>query len=191
MGMDATDLQRQRDAMMGNEKAGVKTENVVKMFGDPDKIRAIKASTVTVIVGNPPTELVIRPLNPKLGVEAYSVLRTTMLPIVNLYRKQVAGDVTIVDVFDAFGENVAKIPHLIFLILSRGNPQITEEWVDNNLDLVPDLMTILPHFMAQNMFDTLFSPKARAPLAPPPTQSESATQEVMAGENQKAPLTAV
>ncbi len=172
------ELQKMRDARNGvTERNGVKTENVVKMFADPDKVAAIKASVALVTIGNPPTQVIIKPLNPRLGIEAYQVLRSTLLPIVDLYRKQQSGTVNIVDVFDAFGENVTKIPRLLYLILSRGNTQITEEWVDEHLDLVPDTLTILPHFMEQNMFNLLFSPKARAPQQPPQQPQEKSASK--------------
>ena len=176
--MDATELSKHRDAQMGTPttaKDGSKTENVIKMFTDPAKIAALKANVVIVKIGNPQTDVVIRPLNPKTGVEAYKLLRTTLMPIVTLYRRQQEGGVNIVDVMDAFGENVESITRLIFLILQRGNPHLTQEWVDENLDLVPDLLTIIPPFMEQNMFDTLFSPKAPAPQALPQEPSESAS----------------
>lgn len=175
MSMDAMEMQKIRDANNGvTERAGVKTENVIKMFGDPEKIKALKASTVVVTIGTPATEVIIKPLNPKLGVEAYRLLRTTMMPIIMLYKSQVEGNVNFMEVFDAFGENVDQIPKLIHLILSRGNPSISLEWVENNLDLVPDLLTIIPPFMEQNMFDTLFSPKARVPQQSSLAASESA-----------------
>jgi hypothetical protein len=188
MAQDQLDLARQREAMNPPKKSDAKTENVIKMFADADKIAAIKAEIKMVRIGQPPADVVIRPLNPRQGIEAFKLLRTTLLPLLALYRKSTVATPSMADFFDAFGENIEEVPKLLHIIISRGNPTITLDWVNDNLDLVPDTLTILPIFMQQNMFDILFSPKARAPQ-PESAQLNGEPQKGAEGSIAESPTT--
>jgi hypothetical protein len=53
------------------------------------------------------------------------------------------------------------LPKLIYIILQRGNSDITEDWVMDHFDLALDLQTILPPFFEQNALAKLFSGNAK------------------------------
>jgi len=160
--MTATELSKHRDAQLGTTetKDGSRTDRILKMFPSADKIKAIKADTKKVTLGHGENELdvTIYPMSPKQMVQAYGLIRQLILPIIGIVMKQNVGDqIAITDILDAFGENVDKLPQLIFYILERGNRNVTQEWVDDHFDLVLDLQAILPPFLEQNGLGKLFA----------------------------------
>lgn len=191
MGMTATDLAQHRDAQLGTteKKDGSRTDRILKMFPSEDKIKAIKADTKKVTLGHGENELVVTvyPMSPKQMVQAYGLIRQLILPIIGIVMKQNVGQqIAITDILDAFGENVDKLPELIFYILSRGNQGVTQEWVNDHFDLVLDMQAILPPFLEQNGLGKLFagngstvaaeSVKAQVTQEVPPQTEESQVQ---------------
>jgi hypothetical protein len=164
-----------------SENGQPKTEQVVKMFMDADKIAAIKGTTVTVYVGTPPTPVVIRPLSTRGMIEAYKYLRHLLLPILTLAKNSAGGAQTVSGIMDAFGENIDDVPKLLAIILQRANPAIDEAWVLEKLDILLDLQLIIPPFLQQNGLDRMFSGKSAAPVA----QSSNATTSAQVEDSQK------
>ncbi len=166
--MDGAALAARRDAESAgaagagstSDGNGPKTESVVKMFMDEDKIKAIKARTCIVTVGTPATEVVIRPLSTAGMVAAFKSLRHLLVPVLALGKSAGQGAApTISAILDAFGDNIEDVPELVTIILQRGNPDIDRKWVDKNLDILLDLQVIIPPFLEQNGLDRMFSGK--------------------------------
>ena len=189
--MTATDLAKHRDANLGTETQanGSRTDRILKMFPPAEKIKAIKADTKKLTLGHGENELdvTIYPMSPKQMVLAYGLIRQLILPIIGIVMKQNVGQqIAITDILDAFGENVDKLPQLIFYILERGNRNVTQEWVDDHFDLVLDLQAILPPFLEQNGLGKLFagngstvaveSVQAQTTQETPPQTEESQVQ---------------
>ena len=104
-------------------------------------------------------------MSPKQMVKAYGLIRVLLLPIVGVVAKQSAGEkIEVADLLEMFGENVDKIPELIYMILERGN-DVSQEWIDEHMDLVLDVMQIAPLFLEQNGMVKLHSGNGEASTA--------------------------
>lgn len=146
------ELRARRDAAEGVQRPGSRTERIVKMFPPADKIKAIKAEIATVTIGHGDytKEVRIHPLNPKQMVQSYQLIRVLLLPIVGIVAKQSAGEkIEVADLLEMFGDNVDKIPELIFRVLERGN-DVSLDWINEHMDLALDFMQIAPLFLEQN-----------------------------------------
>jgi hypothetical protein len=165
MSVSGSHFEQHRDAMTGKQPTNgqTKVETVVKFFMSEDKIKAIKAEDTRITIGDPPMQVVVKPMNPLQVAQSYTLIRKLLLPIVGVVQAQQRGDpLNIAQMLEAFGENIDALPELMFQILRRGN-NITREWCDEHLDLVLDMQMILPHFLRQNGLDRLFAGKTEAP----------------------------
>ena len=154
--MNGSTLDQQRAAMgVGPSSPSKKqTERVWKMFNDAERVAAIKAEAATIIIGSGPEarEVRIRPLNPRYLVASYSLIQEILVPLVRTFEPNEDGtrrDVSIQSILTALGDNIEKIPELVYTILKRGN-EISKEWIDDNLDILLDLQLIIPIFLVQN-----------------------------------------
>lgn len=181
MGMDGSALAQGRAALApATEPEKKNTERIWKMFTDADKAKAIKASSTKITIGSgaEQREVSIRPLNPRQLVAAYGLIRDILTPLVSVFAPNADGspkDVQIGDILSAVGDNIDKVPELIFVILSRGN-EISRDWIEDNLDILLDLQLIVPTFMAQNGLDKLMG-NAQASVAPTPVTIPEAQPE--------------
>lgn len=160
------------------KKDGSRTERVVKMFPAADKIAAVKADIDTVVIGHGEYSKTVRihPMSPSQMVKSYALIRELLLPIVGVVAKQSAGEkIEIADLLETFGENVDKIPLLIFYILERGN-DVSLEWINAHMDLVLDLMQIAPAFLKQNGMVKLHGGNATGAPAPSVNNGQAQNQ---------------
>jgi hypothetical protein len=161
-------------------KNGERTQKVVRWFLPAETVAVIKKtqSVVTIGSGAEAREVVIRPLTPLGFVKVYGTLKKVLVPLMELYR---AGEraPALSQILHALGDNVGELPSLLTAILERGN-EISEDWVNKNLDLFLDMNVIIPAFIEQNGLEKLFGGKGEAPE----------TNGAVATENEKkTPLT--
>lgn len=149
-------LDQQRAAMgVGAGSPSKKpTERVWKMFTDEERVKAIKAERVTITIGSgaEAREVVIRPLNPRTLVTSYALIQAILVPLIKTFEPGPDGsrrDVSMQSILTSLGDNIDKLPELIYVILKRGN-EISKEWIDDNLDILLDLQLIIPLFLEQN-----------------------------------------
>jgi hypothetical protein len=172
MSTSPADLQARRDAMKDRpQNTDKRTERVWKMFTDKEKAAAIKSTNylITIGSGNESREVIVRPLNPKQMIESYTLLRDILSPLIKLFEPSPDGrpkDISISSLVNALGDNVEKIPILVYAILKRGN-DISLDWIENHLDIIIDLQLLIPAFLEQNALGKLLG-NAPASVAPTP-----------------------
>lgn len=142
------------------------TEKIWKMFNDAERVAAIKneAATITIGSGDESRTVKIRPLNPRTLVASYALIQSILVPLIKTFEPAADGsrrDVSMQSILTALGDNIDKVPELIWVILRRGN-EISKEWLDDNLDILLDLQIIIPLFLEQNGLDKLMG-NAQAP----------------------------
>jgi hypothetical protein len=124
------------------------------MFNDTEKVAAIKGASSTITIGSGPEarEVRIRPLNPRTLIQSYGLIRDILVPLMKTFEPNADGsrrDVSMQGILNSLGDNIDKVPELIYVILQRGN-EISKEWIDDNLDILLDLQLIIPIFLTQN-----------------------------------------
>ncbi len=186
MSMDAKELRRMAEVQREAEDAGAaptntRVDRVYKMFTPEERVRAIKAQRTEVEIGGSgggdSLKIVIRPLSPKQFIEAFALIREVLFPIMALYGPGKSPGFA--DLLSVLGERIDKLPELVWFIIKRGN-NITQEWVDNNMDLGLDLQLILPPFIIQNGLER-FLGGTDAPL--PHAEANGASTEIPAPPN--------
>lgn len=142
-----------------NPNAKDNTERVYKFFTNAEAIGVIKASPVLVTLGSghDARQLNIRPLNTKQFLLAFKHIQEIGVPLLQVLAS--GGKPQIGDIVALVETKIDKIVDLIQLILQRGDPDISREWIENNLDFMLDLQLILPAFVKQNGLEKMFSPK--------------------------------
>lgn len=175
MAVSASDLKAHRDALAGREpgedNGKSRIDRIIKMFTPADEIAAIKDLPSTVRIGTPPVDIMIRPMSTRTLLESLGIIRKLIGPLLEMSNKQI----TTADMLEQLSENVKDLPILIYNILKRGNETtITQDWVDDNFDVLLDLQVVLPIFLRQNALDKLFgggqaSPKDEAATKAAPT----------------------
>jgi len=161
--MDAQSLDSQRRLHDERKNAATapkaKQEKVWQFFTSAEKAAVIKGAPVKVRIGSgdESREVTIRPMNPKQLVEAWGLVADLMLPLIELFTPKDGEKVNVglAQLVSALGPKIEKIPRLVWVILSRGN-DISEEWIDNHLDMLLDLQQIIPAFINQNGLDKIF-----------------------------------
>jgi hypothetical protein len=141
--------------------AGQKTEKVYKMFTSQEEIEVIKASpdTLTIGSGDEKRKVTIFPLNPRQMIKAYGLIQEIVMPLAALFRPNT--NISLADLIAAIGPNIEKVPELVGVILERGN-NVSQDWIENNLDILLDLQIIIPVFLRQNALDKMFGPKGES-----------------------------
>jgi hypothetical protein len=154
-GSSTLDLARQQQGVGPAAAASSrKNERVWKMFNDVEKVAAIKgaSSTITIGSGHEAREVRIRPLNPRTLITSYGLIRDILVPLMKAFEPSPDGsrrDVSMQSILSSLGDNIDKVPELIYVILQRGN-EISKDWLDENLDILLDLQLIIPIFLTQN-----------------------------------------
>ncbi|MGH7744596.1 MAG: hypothetical protein ACREQ5_07240 [Candidatus Dormibacteria bacterium] len=175
---DMNDLNARRDAMLGNTPSGSgdkQQERVYKMFTPSERIAVIKGAPgqITLGSGGETRQFTVRPMNPRQLLSAYGLLRAILIPLQVLFTP-VDGksqDFGLMQIAEALGENIDKIPALIHAILSRGN-DVSLDWIEEHLDILLDLQLIIPVFIEQNGLGKLFGPNAQSSAAPTSAAAE-------------------
>lgn len=152
-----------------NSKPGEQVEEVIKMMNDDEAIRAIKNEAHVISIGSAEDQREVRllPLSPRQAMQAWPLIKKLIVPILTIAKSAQEGQsMSLSDIMESLGEdNIEALPKFLALVLQRGNPGLTEDWIMDNLDLVLDLKTILPIFMKINMFDKLLGGKSTPPPA--------------------------
>lgn len=187
--MNPADLEHARamqpDATPRPSTPGKQVDRVVKLFPDKDRIEAIKATPIKLMIGHPPEqrEVTVYPMNPKQVIAAFGLIRELLLPIIGVVTRSERGEtISVPELLEAFGTNVDKLPILVYHILQRGNA-ISQDWIDEHLDLILDLQLILPVFLTQNGLGKLFGgagkdvPSSEEEASPNGRQTHRLTEE--------------
>lgn len=164
---------KEREARAGGADSGqAKTEDVVRMFSDIEKMDILAADGVNIEIGSPPIVITLFPLSTRQLLQALPRIRQYLAPLMAAFKNRNSGDVMPIGVLiDGLAENVAELPELIETILMRGNV-VSKEFIMDNLNFFPDMAKIVPVFLKQNGLDKMFGLGKR--VAPLPSSSNGA-----------------
>lgn len=142
-----------------NPNANDKTERVYKFFTSAEAIEVVKATPVEVTLGSghESRKIAIRPLSTKQFLTAFKHIQEIGVPLLQVLASGTKPQIS--DIIALVETKIDKIVDLLQLILQRGDPEISREWIENNLDFMLDLQLILPAFIRQNGLEKMFSPK--------------------------------
>lgn len=176
MALDASELARRREMASGNGVAEdapgrPKTEEVIKMYSDDERMRVISKEAVKIKIGTPEKEVLLYPLSLRQLLGFLPKVKSVLGPVLILFKDRRAGDpaIPIAAIVEALAERIDELPEIVTVILSRGNAEIDHDWLMDHFDVVPDMQTILPIFLKQNGLDKLLNLGKQVP----PSQDSS------------------
>lgn len=195
MSVDASVLARDRAAARdGGPDGGTDrrtTEEVVRTFNSRERMDVIAKQAIEIEVGSPATKIVMTPLSTRQVMALLPKLKAIVGPVITAFRSRKGTDTVPIDVlFDTITDNIEQLPQLLTLILQRGNPSISEEFVLDKIDLILDMKFMMPIFLWQNGLDKLFNMgKLQAPSSvgsngAQPVQDEKVSAETKITESQ-------
>lgn len=177
MTVSASDLSEARKRMQGTDpnrltkpgeqKAGERVEEVVKMFSDDERMQHLSEETVVLKIGRGEAakSLNLMPLTLGQVLTFLPRLRTALGPMFQMFKERKPGDpaIPIVQIVEAMTENISELPALLAEMFKNGN-NVDEEWFKQNLAFTVDMRRIIPAFLYINGFDKMWNlGKAPAP----------------------------
>ena len=159
-----------------------RTESVVRMFNDSERMGIVTKQSVLLTLGTPPLEVHIMPMSVGQLLKVLPMLKQLLAPLLAALKERKAGETLAMGTFiemlmESLGDHPERLPELIQAMLERGN-NITIPWIENNFDFVPDMQQLLPVFLKQNGLDKLFNLGKQAAPSPTFLPSDGAKTEM-------------
>ena len=177
MSIDAGELARHRAARVGDglpegADGRPKTEEVLRMYSDDERMTVIAKEAVKIKIGTPEKEISLYPLSLRQVIAFLPRMKTVLGPVLLLFKERRTGDppIPIASIIEAMSERVEELPDVLLTIFSRGNGDVDRDWLLDHLDLVPDMQKVLPIFLKQNGLEKLLN---LGKVVPPSSSSSS------------------